>query len=153
MYAVFPPVSVTLTATWVQSVAPSLKVAASTLYNAISAFAWWTTLSFPVVCTAKPKILADLLAPAIYCTALGWPSSSLIHAEIVKLFLIWVCRVVLVSKKSPLPSKATEWEFAYPASLAIYGDNIVDPNPIKINYDKVNYFKMDAEEYCKLRNK
>ena len=31
--------------------------------------------------------------------------------------------------------------------------DIVDPNPIKINYDKVSYFKMDADEYCKLRNK
>ena len=31
--------------------------------------------------------------------------------------------------------------------------DIVDPNPIKINYDKVSYFNMDADEYCKLRNK
>ena len=30
--------------------------------------------------------------------------------------------------------------------------DIVDPNPIKINYDKVNYFNMEADEYCKLRN-
>ena len=31
--------------------------------------------------------------------------------------------------------------------------DIVDPNPIKINYDKVSYFEMDANEYCNLRNK
>ena len=29
---------------------------------------------------------------------------------------------------------------------------IVDPNPIKINYDKVNYHQMNAEEYCHSRN-
>ena len=29
---------------------------------------------------------------------------------------------------------------------------IVDPNPIKINYDKVNYHQMNAEEYSHLRN-
>ena len=29
---------------------------------------------------------------------------------------------------------------------------IVDPNPIKINYDKVNYFQMNAEEYSHSRN-
>ena len=30
--------------------------------------------------------------------------------------------------------------------------DIVDPNPIKINYDKVNYHQMNAEEYCNFRN-
>ena len=30
--------------------------------------------------------------------------------------------------------------------------DIVDPNPIKINYDKVNYHQMSAEEYCNFRN-
>ena len=29
---------------------------------------------------------------------------------------------------------------------------IVDPNPIKINYDKVNYYQMNAEEYSHSRN-
>ena len=29
---------------------------------------------------------------------------------------------------------------------------IVDPNPIKINYDKVNYHQMNAEDYCHSRN-
>ena len=29
---------------------------------------------------------------------------------------------------------------------------IVDPNPIKINYDKVNYYQMNAEEYSHTRN-
>ena len=29
---------------------------------------------------------------------------------------------------------------------------IVDPNPIKINYDKVNYHQMNAEEYIHSRN-
>ena len=29
---------------------------------------------------------------------------------------------------------------------------IVDPNPIKINYDKVNYYQMNAEEYSLSRN-
>ena len=29
---------------------------------------------------------------------------------------------------------------------------IVDPNPIKINYEKVNYHQMNAEEYCHSRN-
>ena len=29
---------------------------------------------------------------------------------------------------------------------------IVDPNPIKINYDKVNYHQMNAEEYSHSRN-
>lgn len=32
------------------------------------------------------------------------------------------------------------------------GVEIVDPNPIKINYDKVNYHQMNAEEYSHLRN-
>ena len=31
--------------------------------------------------------------------------------------------------------------------------DIVDPNPIKINYDRVSYFEMEADEYCNLRNK
>ena len=30
--------------------------------------------------------------------------------------------------------------------------DIVDPNPIKINYDKVNYHQMNAEEYSNFRN-
>ena len=30
--------------------------------------------------------------------------------------------------------------------------DIVEPNPIKINYDKVNYHQMNAEEYSNFRN-
>ena len=30
--------------------------------------------------------------------------------------------------------------------------DIVDPNPIKINYDRVNYHQMNAEEYSNFRN-
>ena len=30
--------------------------------------------------------------------------------------------------------------------------DIVAPNPIKINYDKVNYHQMNAEEYSNFRN-
>ena len=30
--------------------------------------------------------------------------------------------------------------------------DVVDPNPIKINYDKVNYYQMNAEEYSHSRN-
>ena len=29
---------------------------------------------------------------------------------------------------------------------------IVDPNPIKINYDNVIYFEMTGDDYCKKRN-